>query len=117
MFPETPDRHRGGAAVAAAGKAAFTAALGRPFELAQPGTLGLLARALELVKPGGRVVYSTCSLLRDENEDVVVASGAEVEDLTHAFPGMASPDLPGALRLLPHVNGTDGFFVARLTGR
>jgi len=78
---------------------------------------GLLARALQLVKPGGRVVYSTCSLLRDENEDVVVASGAEVEDLTHTFPGMASPDLPGALRLLPHVNGTDGFFVARLTGR
>ena len=78
---------------------------------------GLLARALELVKPGGRVVYSTCSLLRDENEDVVAASGAEVDDLTAAFPGMASPDLPGALRLLPHVNGTDGFFVARLVGR
>ena len=42
LFPETPDRHRGGAAAAAAGKAAFTAALGRPFELAQPGTLGRL---------------------------------------------------------------------------
>lgn len=42
LFPETPDRHRGGAAAAAAGKAAFTTALGRPFELAQPGTLGRL---------------------------------------------------------------------------
>ena len=78
---------------------------------------GLLARALELVKPGGRVVYSTCSLLREEDEDVVMASGATVEDLTQRFPGMESPILPGTLRLLPHVNGSDGFFVARLAGR
>ena len=78
---------------------------------------GLLNRALTLVKPGGRVVYSTCSLLNEENEDVVRASGGEIDDLTARFPGMASPDLSGALRLLPHVNGTDGFFVARLVGR
>jgi 16S rRNA (cytosine967-C5)-methyltransferase len=78
---------------------------------------GLLARALDVVAPGGRVVYSTCSLLREEDEDVVRASGAEVDDLTTEFPGMSSPDLPGTLRLLPHVNGTDGFFVARLRGR
>lgn len=45
------------------------------------------------------------------------ASGAEVDDLSAEFPGMASPDLPGTLRLLPHVHGTDGFFVARLRGR
>ncbi len=78
---------------------------------------GLLARALDLVAPGGRVVYSTCSLLREEDEDVVRASGAEVDDLTADFPGMESPDLPGTLRLLPHVHGSDGFFVARLRGR
>lgn len=78
---------------------------------------GLLARALDVVAPGGRVVYSTCSLLREENEDVVRASGAQVDDLTGEFPGMASPDLAGTLRLLPHVQGTDGFFVARLRGR
>ncbi len=78
---------------------------------------GLLARALEVVRPGGRVVYSTCSLLREEDEDVVRATGAPVDDLTAEFPGMGSPDLPGALRLLPHVHGTDGFFVARLRGR
>jgi 16S rRNA (cytosine967-C5)-methyltransferase len=77
---------------------------------------GLLARALELVAPGGRVVYSTCSLLREEDEDVVRASGADVDDLTADFPGMESPDLPGTLRLLPHVHGSDGFFVARLRG-
>jgi len=78
---------------------------------------GLLARALDVVRPGGRVVYSTCSLLRQEDEDVVQASGAEVDDLSGEFPDMPSPHLPGTLRLLPHVHGTDGFFVARLRGR
>ncbi len=78
---------------------------------------GLLTRALEVVRPGGRVVYSTCSLLREEDEDVVRASGAVVDDLGSEFPGMGSPDLPGTLRLLPHVHGSDGFFIARLRGR
>lgn len=88
-------------------------ALGPLVEIQQ----GLLARALDVLAPGGRVVYSTCSLLREEDEDVVRASGAEVDDLSAEFPGMASPDLPGTLRLLPHVHGSDGFFVARLRGR
>jgi 16S rRNA (cytosine967-C5)-methyltransferase len=74
----------------------------------------LLARALEAVRPGGRVVYSTCTLLREENEDVVTASGASLEDLSDRFPGLADPDLKGALRLLPHRHGTDGFFIAML---
>lgn len=39
LFPETPDRHRGGAAAAAAGLAAFQSQLGHPFELDQPGTV------------------------------------------------------------------------------
>ena len=43
LFPETPDRHRGGAAAAEAASAAFRAQLGRPFELEQPGTAGRLA--------------------------------------------------------------------------
>jgi len=43
LFPETPDRHRGGAAAAEAGAAAFRAQLGRSFDLDQPGTLGRLA--------------------------------------------------------------------------
>lgn len=75
---------------------------------------GLLARALELVRPGGRVVYSTCTLIAPENEDVVRASGAAVEDLSAAYPDFAHPRLPGALLSLPHRHGTDGFFIARL---
>lgn len=40
LFPETPDRHRGGAAAAEAGAAAFRAQLGRDFALEQPGAIG-----------------------------------------------------------------------------
>ncbi len=43
LFPETPDRHRGGVAAAEAGVAAFRAQLGRSFDLDQPGALGRLA--------------------------------------------------------------------------
>lgn len=43
LFPETPDRHRGGEAAAAAGKEAFRRMLGHSFVLEQPGTIGRLA--------------------------------------------------------------------------
>lgn len=72
----------------------------------------LLNRALELTRPGGRVVYSTCTVLAAENEDVVRASGGEVVDITSAFPHLAHPRMPGALLSLPHRHGSDGFFVA-----
>jgi 16S rRNA (cytosine967-C5)-methyltransferase len=75
----------------------------------------LLRRALDLVRPGGRVVYSTCSLLTEENEDVVRAQGVSLDDLTGRVPPAAHPRLPGALLTLPHVHGTDGFFIARMT--
>jgi len=74
----------------------------------------LLARAIGAPRPGGRVVYSTCTLLSAENERVVAASGAHVESLEDTFPGLGHPRLPGALLTLPHRHGTDGFFVARL---
>jgi 16S rRNA (cytosine967-C5)-methyltransferase len=74
----------------------------------------LLARALVLARPGGRVVYSTCTLIAEENEDVVRAVGGRVEDLAPEYPGLAHSRLPGALLTLPHRDHTDGFFVARL---
>ncbi len=74
----------------------------------------LLSRALELTRPGGRVVYSTCTLIAAENEDVVRAAGAPLDDLGAQFPELAHPRLDGALLTLPHRHGTDGFFVARL---
>ena len=75
---------------------------------------GILDRALALVRPGGRVVYSTCTLIAPENEDVVRATGAPLDDLTAEHPELAHPRLPGALLTLPHRHGTDGFFMARL---
>lgn len=75
---------------------------------------GLLARALALVRPGGRVVYSTCSLLAEENEEILAPHAASLDDLTPLAPGAAHPSLPGALRTLPHRHGTDGFVIARL---
>jgi 16S rRNA (cytosine967-C5)-methyltransferase len=75
---------------------------------------GLLRRALALVRPGGRVVYSTCTLIREENESVVAATGAPLDDLSGRWPGLAHPRLAGALLTLPHRDGTDGFFIARL---
>ncbi|MGD9572141.1 MAG: transcription antitermination factor NusB [Thermoleophilia bacterium] len=74
----------------------------------------LLARALELTRPGGRVVYSTCTLIAPENEDVVRGTGAPLDDLAEEHPEIAHPRLPGALLTLPHRHGTDGFFIARL---
>ena len=69
----------------------------------------LLAEAARLVRPGGRVVYATCSLLREENEDVVRGVLERVPDLT------LDPRVPTPLHtLLPSRDGTDGFFIAQL---
>ena len=74
----------------------------------------LLRRAFKVVRSGGRIVYSTCTLLPDENQQIVLASGLEVIELTARFPQFAHPRLAGALLTLPSRDQTDGFFVAGL---
>ena len=70
------------------------------------------------MKPGGRLVYATCSILRAENEAIVDAflSGApQFQSLSCAeiFRAQRIPlDTGERLRLWPHVHGTDGFFAA-----
>jgi 16S rRNA (cytosine967-C5)-methyltransferase len=76
----------------------------------------ILAAAAAMAKPGGRLVYATCSLEPDENEAVVAAlleRGAPWQvDPPDGFP--VAPDAAGYVRLFPHVHGTDGFTAIRL---
>jgi 16S rRNA (cytosine967-C5)-methyltransferase len=78
----------------------------------------ILASAARLVKPGGRLVYATCSILQQENDAVV-------EAFARSHPGFAPVscadllraqriglDTGERLRLAPHEHATDGFFAA-----
>jgi 16S rRNA (cytosine967-C5)-methyltransferase len=83
----------------------------------------ILESAARLVKPGGRLVYATCSLLEAENEEIVrafdLAHAGDFEvlpaedTLSRAHVGGAETLVRGDyLRLWPHQHGTDGFFAA-----
>jgi 16S rRNA (cytosine967-C5)-methyltransferase len=86
----------------------------------------LLAKAPRYVRPGGRLVYVTCSLLRDENEEQMSAFLAAQSDFSAVSADVAAgqaqlPDLARfgspfglGLRLTPSASGTDGFFVCVL---
>ncbi len=68
--------------------------------------LGILERAASHVRPGGRLVYATCTLRREENEEVARAFEERRADFTRG---------DSLLRLWPHRHGTDGFFAATWT--
>jgi 16S rRNA (cytosine967-C5)-methyltransferase len=78
----------------------------------------LLAAAIEIVKPGGIVVYSTCSIEPDENERVVEAVSARRGDVRLADISRLVPAEVvyryGMMQTLPHKHGVDGMFAARL---
>ncbi|HEX3918712.1 MAG TPA: RsmB/NOP family class I SAM-dependent RNA methyltransferase [Caulobacteraceae bacterium] len=78
----------------------------------------VLGAAANFVRPGGRLIYVTCSLLAEENEDRVVAFMAARPDFAAepvALTGAEAWRTPGGyLRLTPRTAGTDGFFVATL---
>ena len=79
----------------------------------------VLAGAAPFVKPGGRLIYVTCSLLAEENEDRVAAFVSPHADFAPAPIELAGAEswrtADGFLRLTPRSAGTDGFFVAILT--
>jgi len=64
----------------------------------------ILAAAARALAPGGALVYSVCTISRAESEDVVDAFLREHADMT----------AERRLQLLPHRDGTDGFYIARL---
>jgi 16S rRNA (cytosine967-C5)-methyltransferase len=77
--------------------------------------LELLQAAAARVRTGGTMVYSVCTINAEESEDVVDASGLEIDPtLGEEWPGFRHPRRPEFLQTLPHVHGTAGFFVARL---
>jgi 16S rRNA (cytosine967-C5)-methyltransferase len=74
----------------------------------------LLRAAADRVEPGGTIVYSVCTIAKAENEDIVDASGLQVEPLGDEWPEFAHPRRPEFLLTTPHHHGTSGFFIARL---
>ena len=66
--------------------------------------VAILSRMSTLVIPTGRLVYATCSVLREENEDVVTAFLARHPNFRQE----------SELRLWPHLHGTDGYYAAIL---
>jgi 16S rRNA (cytosine967-C5)-methyltransferase len=83
-----------------------------------------LLGAARLLRPGGTLVYATCTISRRENEERVAALLAaatagevpalELEDLGALAPGLSSPHEPRCLQLRPDRDRTTGFFIARL---
>lgn len=97
----------------------------KDIESLTPLQLSLLERAASLVKPGGWLVYSTCSLEPEENEQVVEAflaahPGFQPDDLSEAlafFPWAGEDKAAatgGKLTIFPPRYGVDGMFIARL---
>jgi 16S rRNA (cytosine967-C5)-methyltransferase len=64
----------------------------------------ILDAAMTALRPGGRLVYSTCTISPHENE-------LQIEALAARHPGLAAADRP-VVQTLPHRDRTDGFFIA-----
>jgi 16S rRNA (cytosine967-C5)-methyltransferase len=75
----------------------------------------ILPRAARLVRPGGLLVYATCSLLPEENEVQIERFLAAAPEFSLDPPAAFPAPLEGPyLKLTPARHGTDGFFVAWL---
>ena len=85
----------------------------------------LLRSAAAVLRPGGALVYSTCTISRRENEERIAAllqaaesdevPPLELDDLGARAPHLAAPAEPRCLQLRPDRDRTTGFFIARLT--
>jgi 16S rRNA (cytosine967-C5)-methyltransferase len=83
----------------------------------------ILRNARRALRPGGTLVYSTCTITHEENEAVVESLLSESPPETPRLRLVGREEIPAALRpladekglvrCLPHLHGTDGFFAAR----
>ncbi len=90
--------------------------------------IGLLRAAFHMLRPGGTLVYSTCSLSLQENEDVLLGlekkfpgqtevlkvEGVELAPLPMEIARRYPPTFAGCSRVWPHLHDTEGAFVARI---
>jgi 16S rRNA (cytosine967-C5)-methyltransferase len=78
----------------------------------------IIDRAVRALRPGGTLVYSTCTISRREGEDriapLVARGGVEAADLAASAPELASTHDARFLQVRPDRDHTDGFFIARL---
>ena len=90
------------------------AVIDRVIELQAP----ILAAAAESLVPGGTLVYSTCTISKRENSDLVARvaaeAGLEVDDLGSLAPGLADPHDGRFIQLMPDRDRTTGFFISRM---
>ena len=78
----------------------------------------IISNAADSLKRSGRLIYSTCTLNRAENEDIINAfladnPGFEPEPLPSRIP-LSDRNIRHMTTLMPHRNNTDGFFIASL---
>ena len=82
--------------------------------------LAILQNAARYVRPGGTLLYSTCTVLPQENEGVVkafLAGESTFSPISFALPGPVGEVADGMITLWPHRHGTDGFFICKLEKR
>lgn len=75
----------------------------------------ILANASRYVRPGGVLLYSTCTFRKEENGEVTgafLAAHGDFRAEDFSLPGALS-SRDGQLQLMPHIHGTDGFFIAK----
>lgn len=80
----------------------------------------ILKNASKYVKKGGNLVYSTCTITREENENIVESfikenNNFSMEDISKFLPSSFKSDTSknGFIKLFPNLHGTDGFFIAK----
>jgi 16S rRNA (cytosine967-C5)-methyltransferase len=79
----------------------------------------ILSRAAGALRPGGTLVYATCTISARENEERLAAllsndASTRADDLGAAYPEVAAHGEPHFLQTRPDRDRTDGFFIARL---